>query len=92
MIELEYEKLTIYEVEDFHKDLMKILNGSSKECELDFKNVKKIDLAGIQLLLSANETFRQKNINLKIYRLSIELLLALEFCGSKELLGDVLEQ
>lgn len=92
MTELEYEKLTIYEVEDFHKDLMKILNNSSKECELDFKNIKKIDLAGIQLLLSASETFKQKNIGLKIHGLSFELMLALEFCGSKELLGDVLEQ
>ena len=84
---IEYDKLTIYEVESFHKHLLQWSNESNGDLVLEFGNVHKIDMAGIQLLLSAQKACAFKGVNLVLKNLSAEVAETIRIAGCKSLLG-----
>ena len=83
MNKIEYEKLTIYEVESFHKNLLQWCDKAEKALVLDFQSVEKIDIAAIQLLLSAQKTCNSKSCELTLKNLSSGVLETIEIAGCK---------
>lgn len=81
---LDYEKLTIYEVESLYNQL-KEWGQNDSALELDLAKIHKIDFAAIQLLVSAS-----KSIELKLSNVSMNVNKQFELSGVKELLlgGD----
>ena len=71
MIAVEKEQLTIYEVEEFYKKVLRKYQDSEK-IEIDLSRVKKIDLSFIQLLLSSKKSC--KTFKLKLSNEIAELL------------------
>lgn len=86
MAELPYDKLTIYEVEEFYEFLEKKVKNTDSRLELDFTPVKRIDMVAIQLLLSLQQTCKKDSIDLKLKNFSSELLTTLKSCGCEGLL------
>ena len=70
MVELPYEKLTIYECEDFYKFLIGKLKTVDTSLSLDFKNIQKIDMVTIQLLLSLANTCKKTDVELNLINFS----------------------
>ncbi len=85
MSKIEYEKLTIYEVESFHKDLLQWCSEGEKALILDFNGVQKIDMAAVQLLLSAQQTCKKKSCELTLENLSPELIKTMHIAGCQTL-------
>lgn len=77
---LDFEKLTIYEVESLYTQLQEWVQNDSS-LELDLANIHKIDFAAIQLLVSAS-----KSIDLKLSNVSMNVNKQFELSGVKELL------
>jgi anti-anti-sigma regulatory factor len=65
-MKISFEELTIYEIDSFHKKVLKEIQNSKSSFTLNFASVKKIDLNVIQLLLSIKKYCDEKNINLKL--------------------------
>ena len=86
MNKIEYEKLTIYEVESFHKDLLQLCSKEEKALILDFSGVQKIDMTAIQLLLSTQKTCEQKSSQLILENVSSDLLETIRIAGCQTLL------
>jgi len=84
---LEYEKLTIYEVEALSRELTSYLDNAEFTLDLDLKNVTKLDLSAIQLLLSTEKTCTSNNIKFNLHGLNNLNKDALELCGCASLLG-----
>jgi anti-anti-sigma factor len=84
---LEYDKLTIYEVESFHKNLLQWSNESNGDLILECGHLHKIDMAGIQLLLSAQKACAYKGVNLVLKNLSAEVASTIRIAGCEALLG-----
>jgi len=82
---VDYEKLTIYEVESFHKILLQWCDKAQKVLALDFGRVQKIDIAAIQLLLSAQKTCHKKSSELILENLSSGLRETLRLAGCETL-------
>lgn len=83
MQKLEYEKITIYEVESLHKELLE-WSHNTQELELDMTNIQKVDFAGVQLLLSAH-----KSVKLNMHNVSNNVRKSFEFAGADSWLnGD----
>lgn len=80
---LEYEKITIYEVESLHKELVGWSQDSNK-LDLDMTNIQKIDFAGIQLLLSAH-----KSVTLNTHNISNNVRKSFELAGADSWLAGV---
>lgn len=59
-----YNELSIYEVEQFADTILEELSSheESGEFVLDLSHIKKIDLCGIQFLLSVNKQCQKSNI------------------------------
>ncbi|PHS56827.1 MAG: hypothetical protein COB17_08140 [Sulfurimonas sp.] len=87
---LRYEKLTIYEVSSFAKELTDYLSDAKDRLELDLSSVQKIDIAVIQLLLSTSKSCTKRNIIFSIYGLNETNKEILHLCGCDLLLGDEL--
>ena len=51
-MKIAFDELNIYEVESFHKIILKNLEKANSSFTLNFANVQKIDLNSIQLILS----------------------------------------
>jgi len=84
---LEYERLTIYEVEALSKELDSYLNNAELTLDLDLKNVTKLDLCAIQLLLSTEKTCSKNNIKFNLHGLNDTNKEALQLSGCAPLLG-----
>lgn len=82
---VDYEKLTIYEVESFHKTLLQWCDKSEGVLALDFELVQKIDVAAIQLLLSAQKTCSKKSCELILKNLSSGVRETLHMAGCETL-------
>jgi anti-anti-sigma regulatory factor len=81
---IEFEKLTIHEAEDFYKTILMLHKLDPKKLIIDFKNIKKIDISAIQILISA-----KKSTKLIIKNLSKDVLNSFEVASCKDyLLGD----
>lgn len=86
MVELNYEKLTIYEVEEFYEFIKQKFHEADTVLEIDFKNIQKIDMVAIQLLLSLQHSCKKKSLKLVMKNFSSELLDTLKACGCNEIL------
>ena len=84
---LKYDKLTIYEVEDLHKKLLKYLNKADGELVLDLSLIQKIDMTAIQILLSTQKSCQEKSLTFSLINLSDELKQTLKSCGCDVILG-----
>lgn len=78
---LEFEKLTIYEVESVHKSLLEWCEKGEKELILDFGNVNTIDIAAIQLLIAAQKTCEKKSTEFRLKNLSSEVQNSMRIAG-----------
>jgi len=65
-MKISFTELNMYEVENFHKKVLKDLEKVKSSFTLNFTDVTKIDLNNIQLLLSIKKYCDEKNIDLKI--------------------------
>jgi len=65
-MKISFEELTIYEIDSFHKKVLKEVQNSKSSFTLNFSSVKKIDLNVIQLLLSIKKYCDEHSINLKL--------------------------
>ena len=86
MTELPYDKLTIYEVEEFYEFLLKEVKNAESKLELDFTSIEKIDMVVIQLLLSLQKTCNQNSINLILKNFSSQLMDTLKSSGCHKVL------
>lgn len=64
-MKISFEELTIYEIDSFHKKVLKEIQNSKSSFTLNFSTVKKIDLNVIQLLLSIKKYCDENDISLK---------------------------
>ncbi len=87
MKKLKYEKLTIYEVEDLHKKILKYLEKEEGDLELDLDSIQKIDMTAIQLLLSTKKTYEAQSRKLILTNLSDSIKHTLKLSGCDLLLG-----
>jgi anti-anti-sigma factor len=83
---VETEKLTIYEVESFHKQLMQWIEGETESLKLDLGNVKLIDVPALQLLLSAQKSCAQKGIGFELSHVCEEVCKSIHNAGCSPLL------
>ncbi len=81
MYKLEFEKLTIYEVESVHKGLLEWCEKGEKELILDLGNVATIDIAAIQLLIAAQKTCEKKSTEFRLKNLSSEVQNSMHIAG-----------
>jgi len=86
MGKLPYEKLTIYEIEEFYESLLEEIKNKKDLIELDFIDIHKIDMVAIQLLLSLQQSCKQNSIELNIINFSSDLVHSLELCGCDKVL------
>ena len=87
MKKLEYDKLTIYEVEDLHKKLLEYSQKMKSDLTLDLSSVQKIDMTAVQLLLSTQKTCKEQLIPFSLVNVSQNLKYTLKACGCDTILG-----
>ena len=81
---VDFSALSIYEVEQCHQAFLDTL--SEDDFILDLQKVQKIDMAGIQLLLSLKLSLEQNAKTLKIENIHENVTKALALCGCESLL------
>ena len=69
-MKISFKELSIYEVEEFHKEILKALELSGEILELDFENIVKIDLCNIQLLISVKKYCDKQSMKLIILNIN----------------------
>ncbi|MDA7818189.1 STAS domain-containing protein [Sulfurimonas sp.] len=84
---LEYDKLTIYEVDSLKKALLPVVETLSKDLLLDFSSATKIDMAAIQFLISLKKSCIEKGFNLVLPRLQDSVKDNLRLCACSSLIG-----
>jgi len=65
-MKIKYSDLNIYQVEDFHKDILEDIKLAEELVSLDFTDVETIDLNSIQLILSVEKYCEEKNIKFEV--------------------------
>ncbi len=86
MNKVETEKLTIYEVESFHKKLIEWCEKSNEAVLIDCSDLKIIDLPALQLLLSAQKSCEGKGIRFELANVSPEVCKTIQNAGCAPLL------
>lgn len=83
---LKNNNFTIYEVEQLQEDFIK--EAQNKETiVIDFKNITKIDMSAIQLLISLKKSCDEKNKTFEIKNIKDEILDSFEITGTAYILG-----
>jgi len=82
---LQNENFTIYEVENLKNDCIAELQRN--EIIVDMKNVAKIDIAAVSLLLSLKKSATAQNKKFKLQNCNYNILMALSICGCDAYLG-----
>lgn len=82
---LESESFTIYEVEDLKSNF--ILELANEKIVIDIKNVTKIDMSAISLLISLKKTSIEEKKEFTLQNCSDSILLSLSICGCDSYLG-----
>lgn len=59
-MKISFSELNMYEVENFHKKVLKDLEKANSSFTLNFSDVQKIDLNNIQLILSIKKYCDEK--------------------------------
>lgn len=87
------ETLTMSTVEEHRAELLEYLQEeevrSNKEATIDASNLRDIDTAGVQLLLSSFKTATQKGLNLYLLNAGDYVLKMLELSGAADILGNI---
>jgi len=82
-----YEKLTIYEVDKVKELFSSLVQNLTEDLELNLKNIQKIDMSGIQLLLATQKSCQLQNKNMILSHINENIKKDLELCGCMDLLG-----
>ncbi|MEA2099767.1 MAG: STAS domain-containing protein [Campylobacterota bacterium] len=80
MLKLEYDKLTIYEVEELYQIFLESYDAD-QELTLDLENIQKIDMSAIQLLISTQNSYKEKGLSFSLHNLSDGLVETLKLSG-----------
>jgi len=83
---LDFDALTIYEVEACHKVLLGVLNAD-EHVTLDFTKIQKIDMAGIQLLISFIQTLQNNTYQCEFINISDDVTHSIITSGCDTILG-----
>ena len=65
-MKIQLQEINMYEIESLHKKILNEIKNVKSSFTLNFANVEKIDLCGIQLVISLKKYCEEKNITLKI--------------------------
>jgi len=84
---LEYDKLTIYEVNALRDNLLEIVKSISDNLILDIASVEKIDMPAIQLLLSIQKSCKEKGFYLTLIGVKPSVEENLKVCACDSLIG-----
>lgn len=82
---IEKDELNIYEVESLHQEILKEFDAGSI-C-IDMKNVNKIDMSVIQLLVSARKSCQNYSKDFELKNVSSEVLEIIKSSACDSLLG-----
>lgn len=80
------KEFTIYEVEKLKVILLKELNNSD-DFTIDMKNIDKLDIVGIQLLISFVKSANSINKKVKFINITDNALLQIDICNCRLVLG-----
>lgn len=84
-MELQNNNFTMYEVEEIKQEFLELLKED--EITIDMKNITKIDMSAIQLLLSLKKSCEEENKKLEIINIKEEILASFEISGTAYILG-----
>lgn len=84
-MELQNNNFTMYEVEGIKQEFLELLKED--EITIDMKNITKIDMSAIQLLLSLKKSCEEENKKLEIINIKEEILASFEISGTAYILG-----
>jgi len=79
-------ELTIYEAQNIKDVFLELLN-SKENIILDMKNIEKIDMVGIQLLISLTNSLSTQNISVEFINLQDSVLEHINVCYCSDILG-----
>lgn len=86
-MQLEFDSLTIANIEELHETLLAFSLSQESVLELDLHNVNKIDLSAIQLFLSLQKTLQKENRKLQLTHCTNGVIAALALCGCEKILA-----
>ena len=86
MMKLEALNFTIYDVEEVHKSLM-VEFANNDTLEIDMQSVEKIDIAALQLLVSAKRSCQESGKSFALSNIADEVAGAMRTCGLESELG-----
>lgn len=86
-MKVDKDELTIYEIEDFHKELL--AEFSKGDVTVDISSVNKIDMSVIQLLLSAKKSCKEASKTFQIIGVNSEVTKIFQESGCQTLLGAI---
>ena len=85
-MQIETEKIGIYEVENLKEQLLKEISNVTS-LNIDFSKVQKIELTAIQLFVSLKKTCDEKNIKLNFSKINEDVYKNIEISGCDSFLG-----
>ena len=86
-MQLDFESLTIANVEALHETLLALSLTQEEVLEIDLSNLNKIDMSAIQLFLSLQKTLHADKRELKLTHCTNGVADAFKLCGVEEILG-----
>jgi len=86
MMILAYPKLTIYEAEAFHAQLLELIKQAG-DVTFDFTSVQKIDMTAIQLLISFKKSCVSQKKNLIFENVQTPVMDSFTLSGASTYLG-----
>ena len=69
------KEINIYEIEKLYKKIFKDVSSVKSSYTLNLENVEKIDLSGVQLILSLKKYCDKNGITLKIININFQQLI-----------------
>lgn len=88
MILEDIRELSIYEVEKVRSIFLKVLS-TEEDLNIDMKQIEKIDMVGIQLLLSLVKSARARDKKVSFINLRENVLQEIKACHCSEALGII---
>jgi len=79
-------EFTIYEVEKIKPILLEALQNSG-DIEIDMSEIEKIDMVGVQLILSFMKSAKKKNKKVKLRNLNEAIMTQMKVCKYDLVLG-----
>ena len=84
-MKIDKDELTIYEVESFYKELLDEFDKGN--VSIDISSLNKIDMSGIQLLLSVKKSCQESGKTFEIIGANSEVSNTIKKSGSQSLFG-----